>query len=209
MTRLPLSQVGTFLESWLTTVLGGNLCADSSDDEQEVKKNVSNGQQSQGCLDSSDDEGVSGKGSAKVIKKTAVLSDDDSDVGFPEDLDPGVKVKKTLAANSSDEGEQSEDEEKVVKKKKVKAIVDSDDSDVGEPDVVDPQAKTNLDANSSDEEDDTESKSNGSGKKKKISRIVDSDSDNEAPNETTKPKNMFANKDLYDAESSDEDKVGY
>ena len=80
-----------------------------------------------------------------------------------------------------------------------------DDSDVGVPDDCDP--KSNQDANSSGGEEAQGKKLKSSGKKKKMSRIVDSDSDNE--DASSQPKavksNMFANKDLYDAESSEDE----
>ena len=76
----------------------------------------------------------------KMKAKKSTVEDSDSSVGVPEDMDPNVKVKKTLAAASSDEGgkknlsnsdseAEGRKEKKLKKKKKVKTLVDSDDSD--------------------------------------------------------------------------------
>lgn len=164
----------------MSATLSLKLSADSSDEEMEVDSKLN--------ADSSDEDIVEKK---EVFKE--VLAADSSD-------DEGVVVKNA--------NEDSSDEEAVVAKtvkRKPKALVDSDDSDKDEKDE-----DTKVNADSSDEETEVSTEK----KKKKIKRPLDSDSDADADSEPTEKKeeksnldssNPLKNKDLYDADSSDEE----
>merc|ERR1719391_20330 len=139
-------------------------------------------------------------------------------------MDPNIKVQKTLAAASSDEevgkknlndsdSEAEERKKKKMKKKKVKTLVDSDDSDA---DISQKREEKAVPSSSEDEDEkktkeDEESNSSRKTKKRKMTRVVDSDSEEgedkvrEEEVQLKKSKNLFANKDLYDAESSEEE----
>merc|ERR1712165_697871 len=72
------------------------LAADSSDDGSPMK-GVAKKRPS--AADSSDEDASKDR----LSSKKASQEDSDSSVGVPDDMDPNVKVKKNLAAASSDE----------------------------------------------------------------------------------------------------------
>jgi len=188
----------------MSSTLSLKLSADSSDEEMEVDNNLN--------ADSSDDEIV-----AKDVTVKKVLKDEDikkvlaADSSDEDIIDQKAPLKSGLAADSSDdEGvvvkndlDSSDDEAVEAKtiKKKTKALVDSDDSDAGE------NEGSQVGAASSEEENETEVTSQK--KKSKIKRPLDSDSDEENSEEKVKSNldssNPLKNRDLYDAESSDEE----
>ena len=85
-------------------------------------------------------------------------------------------------------------------------LVDSDDSDAG---ISQKSGGKAVPTSSDEDEKRKDEETNSSRKtKRKMTRVVDSDSEEEkeaASDEVQLKKSLFANKDLYDAESSEED----
>ena len=182
------------------------LNADSSDDEVTVNRKASTALNA----DSSDEE-------VMMMSKSSHLNADSSD----EEQGTPSKAVSEDANNSSDEqgkGKEStavgskldsSDEEpspkKGVKKKVKKRIVDSDDSD-----SENASKKSEID-NSSDDEDEEKkpsSQSQSKSKGRKIQKALASDDSDGETEKSSQPKakaNVLKNKDLYDAESSDDD----
>ena len=178
------------------------LNADSSDDEMTVNRKASTALNA----DSSDEE-------VMVMSKSSHLNADSSD----EEQETPSKAVSEAANNSSDEQQKeskavenkldSSDEEsspnKGVKKKVKKRIVDSDDSD-----NENLSKKSDID-NSSDDEDEEKnpsSQSQSKSKGRKIQKALASDDSDGETEKSSQPKaNVLKNKDLYDAESSDDD----
>ena len=182
------------------TAEAGDLGADSSEDE--ILQNKS----SQLNADSSDDE----------IKNTgSQLNADSSD----EDLPVKRLSNANINANSSDEGEtqesrakalQSSDDEEISagssrRKGKKKTFITSD----GSGSDTEEQNEVTERKNASSSEDETPKSSPGGRKKKKITMRKaagsDEDSDGSQSQSKSQVSTLLKNKDLYDAESSDEE----
>jgi len=198
------------------------ISADSSDDEAPINK----GKAKQISADSSDDEGPPDK--LPSIKKSSKIAADSSEDEGPLDRNPPsktadssddepiVNAKKKLTLKKAQASLDSSDDEGTnnlnTSIKVSKPIIDSDDSDVE-------NHLASHKAESSDEETSVQS-STTKTKKRKIKRTVDSDSDDDASasqNSTSTPsqksqniqftpsQNLLKNKDLYDAESSEDE----
>jgi len=203
------------------------ISADSSEDEGAARKAGSN----KVSADSSDDEGPIDR-LPPLVSKEKISADSSEDEG-PVDRNPKAKIdsidssddeptvnaKKKLTLKKPQASLDSSDDEGTNKLnasiKGPKPIIDSDDSDIDKPPV-------DKEADSSDEETTNLSPSKVSkSKKRKIKRTVDSDSDDDeaslSQNSTSTPsqksqnvqftpsQSLLKNKDLYDAESSDDD----
>lgn len=203
------------------------ISADSSDDEGSPVKVKA----TKISADSSDDEGPVDKLPAAASKSNKIAADSSEDEGpldrnpvakkadSSDDDEPIVNAKKKLALKKPIASLDSSDDEDISRLntsvKASKPILDSDDSDVEKP----PQPSS-LKADSSDEETEVQSTATKS-KKRKIKRTVASDSDSDdataSQNSTSTPsqksqsiqftpsQNLLKNKDLYDAESSEDE----
>jgi len=185
------------------------ITADSSDDEGPVDK-LPASKSSKVAPDSSEDEGP-------LDRNTAVANKADSS----DDDEPVINAKKKLQLKKPQASLDSSDDEGIgsvnTSIKISKPIIDSDESDADKP-----LASNNAD--SSDEESAVTTTTATKSKKRKIKRTVDSDSDSDGPpsqNSTStpsqksqnsqfnpskkSPSNLLKNKDLYDAESSEDE----
>ena len=204
------------------------ISADSSEDEGPLDR-LPPLNKNKVSADSSDDEGPLDR--LPPLTKGNKISTDSSDDEGPLDRNPpaadglessddvkSVNAKKKLKLKKPQTNLDSSDDEGVhsfhSSKKAAKPIMGSDGSDID-----DPPAKN---ADSPDEEASAQSPSKSlKSKKRKIRRTVDSDSDDEdgsqSQNSTSTPsqksqnvhftpsQSLLKNKDLYDAESSDND----
>jgi len=202
------------------------ISADSSDDEGPLDRIKA----SKISADSSDDEGPLDKLPPAASKSNKIAADSSEDEGpldrnpvakkadSSDDDEPVINAKKKLALKKPQASLDSSDEEDSSRMntsiKASKPILDSDESDAEKPSQP-------LKADSSDEETEVQSTATKS-KKRKIKRTVASDSDSDdnatgSQNSTSTPsqksqslqftpsQNLLKNKDLYDAESSDDE----
>ena len=198
-----------------------HLNADSSDDEVIKKKPA------QLNADSSDEEVVSKKKSSQlnqvmfgnvnmnadssdeeqILKgKSSQLNADSSDDEDDKTKESSVKSSNSKTANRN--ALDSSDDEIETSKKTKKAIIDSDDEDVDHESSNQRDAKIDSESGSESVKSTTSSKTKKTSKIRKTIQSDDSDDESQDKSQSSasgsqSQTNLLKNKDLYDAESSD------